>query len=526
MVDSIRPKKSRAGNIDSVGAAAKWCETAVVACLFLFVFSVPLSIAASQTAWLLGVFLWILRFAFYPSPRVERTPVDYPLLSFFILTGLSAFFSYEPMVSIGKLRGASLFTIVYLFAENIPSRRILRLLVITLLASFMLTVLYTAGQRVIGRGVKVHGVTASSPLSAAIMAQGRNSSLQPIRDGDTITEVEGKKVHNASEIALALDAATGSTTARVKIYRAEWAPVLQVPRGKLLPGTTSEQRLGIASWSSGRDWRAAGLYGHYVTYAEALQLVLAIALGMFVCLPGKRSLSGALLVLTIVGLGFALTLTVTRAPWLAFLVSSAVILLLGVSRKVIIVAAVLALPLIFAGIFILQQKRNVAFIDQQDNSTTWRETVWREGFNLLMSKPRHMLIGVGMDSIKAHRYEWGLFDQGRLPPGHMHSNLLQLALERGIPALVLWLVFLWVYARMLWRLLRRKLIDDWLIEGWMERGIVLGALGGMCGFLTSGLVHYNWGDSEVVMIFYLIVGLTLAIERTVRPDSVGLSSKV
>jgi hypothetical protein len=79
---------------------------------------------------------------------------------------------------------------------------------------------------------------------------------------------------------------------------------------------------------------------------------------------------------------------------------------------------------------------------------------------------------------------------------------------------------------MLWRLLRRKLIDDWLIEGWMERGIVLGALGGMCGFLTSGLVHYNWGDSEVVMIFYLIVGLTLAIERRVRPDSGGLSSKV
>src|SRR4030095_3685712 len=164
------------------------------------------------------------------------------------------------------------------------------------------------------------------------------------------------------------------------------------------------------------------------------------------------------------------TLTVTRAPWLAFLLSSAVILLLGASRKVIIVAAVLALPLIFAGIFILQQKRNVAFIDQRDNSTTWRETVWREGFNLLMSKPRHMLIGVGMDSIKAHRYEWGLFDQGRLPPGHMHSNLLQLALERGIPVLVLWLVFLWVYARMLWRLLRRKLIDDWLIEGGIERG--------------------------------------------------------
>ena len=445
MISSSNPKLRATRDDITSSKAAKWCETALLGCLFLFVFSAPLSIAAAQTAWLLGMFLWTLRFAFYPPPRVYRTPIDYPLLGFFILTGLSAFFSYEPMVSIGKLRGASLFTIVYLFAQNIPSRRVFRLLVITLLASFMVTVLYTAGQRVIGRGVKVHGVTAGSPLSTAIMTQGRTKAQQPISDGDTITEVDGTKVRNAADLALALETSHGLDPARVKIYRAEWSPVLQVRRGNLLPGTTPEERLGILSWSRGRDWRASGLYGHYVTYAEALQLVLALALGMLVCLPMKRSLSGALLGVTIVGLGFALTLTVTRAPWLAFLVSSAVILVLGASRKVIIVAAALALPLVLAGLVILQQKRNVAFIDQRDNSTTWRQTVWREGFNLLISNPRHILIGVGMDSIKGHRNEWGLFDQGRLPPGHMHSNLLQLALERGIPALILWLVFLGLY---------------------------------------------------------------------------------
>jgi hypothetical protein len=29
----------------------------------------------------------------------------------------------------------------------------------------------------------------------------------------------------------------------------------------------------------------------------------------------------------------------------------------------------------------------------------------------------------------------------------------------------------------------------------------------------GGLVHYNFGDSEVVMVFYFIMGLTLAAER-------------
>ena len=127
---------------------------------------------------------------------------------------------------------------------------------------------------------------------------------------------------------------------------------------------------------------------------------------------------------------------------------------------------------------------------------------------MLVSKPRHLLVGIGMDSIKRHWREWGMFDKGRIPWGHMHSNLLQIALERGVPALLLWLAFLFVYARSLWRSLRAAPKLHWL-----DRGILLGALGGLIGFFTSGLVHYNWGDSEVVMVFYMLAGLTLAISR-------------
>ena len=52
-----------------------------------------------------------------------------------------------------------------------------------------------------------------------------------------------------------------------------------------------------------------------------------------------------------------------------------------------------------------------------------------------------------------------------------------------------------------------------LASGWMERGILVGALGGLVGFFTSGVVHYNWGDSEVVMVLYMIMGLALVIHR-------------
>ncbi len=48
---------------------------------------------------------------------------------------------------------------------------------------------------------------------------------------------------------------------------------------------------------------------------------------------------------------------------------------------------------------------------------------------------------------------------------------------------------------------------------WIDRGVVLGALGGLVGFFASGVVHYNWGDSEVVMVFYFMMGLSLAVRR-------------
>lgn len=476
--------------------AARVLDGAILACLFLFAAAAPNSIAATQSAWLIGMLLWLVRLAFQPRARLDRTPVDYLLLAFFILTGLSAFLSYEPMVSIGKLRAASLFTIIYLFAENMPSLRIVRLLAITLICSCMVNVSYTTGEFLLGRAVKVSNVSQNSPLYKA-----------GIRDGDTMLEVDGQKLRDPQEVVNALSKPDNHPAA-IHVYRHELQPVFKVPRGSLLPGSNPLEQLGIGRWSRGRDWRATGFYGQYVTYAEVLQLILALTLGMLVSLPVKRNWVVALLLVALAGFAGALLLTVTRASWAGCAVSTALIFLLSVRRRTMIIVGVLAIPLILAGLFLLQQKRNVGFLDQADQSTTWRETVWREGVHLLVSKPRHLLFGVGMDSIKGHWREWGMFDRGRIPWGHMHSNLLQIALERGVPALIFWLAWLFIYARTIWRSLRSK---DKL--HWMDKGILLGALGGLAGFFTSGLVHYNWGDSEVVMVFYMIMGLVLAIHR-------------
>jgi O-antigen ligase len=509
-VKSDLPDQTKKEREIAPGPAGVWLERAILAALVLFVIAAPLSIAATQFAWAMGLLFWLLRFMVWPRPQMRRTPIDYAMFAFFLLTGVSSFLSYEPTVSIGKLRAAMLFTIVYLFAENLRSLRLFRLLVMLLVASSVITALFTFGQYLVGRGVKVYEVRADSPLRLARL-ETREKPLTPIQSGDTIEQVEGRRLSNTEQLAAALEGVPSDKPVRIKIYRVEWNPIVQVPRGHLLAGATPEERLGIQRWTRGRDWRATGFFGQWTTYGEALQLLGSVVFGLIVALPQKRSKWGIVLFLALLAIGGALLLTVMRASWLSFLCSAVVIALLGLRWRSLVVVGACVLPLVLMGLFVLNQKRNVGFFDSKDDSIRWRQTVQREGFNLLIGSPRHLLVGIGMDSIKARWRQWGLFDQGRRPWGHMHSNYLQIALERGVPALLAWLILMGVYARTLWRLRQRI-----PAESWIEKGFVLGASGGFAGFMISGIVHYNWGDSEVVMIFYAIMGLSLALNSEFR----------
>src|ERR1044072_1205646 len=158
-------------------------ERATIGCLFLIALFAPHSIAVTQAAWLLGMVFWAARFAVYPPPVLTRSPVDYALFGFFGLSGISGVFSYNPFMSIGKMRAASLFTIVYLVAQNARSLRLVRLLAVTLIASCMINVLLTAGQFAIGKGVKVQGVKPESPLAKAVFRTRSGMQPTPVLNG-------------------------------------------------------------------------------------------------------------------------------------------------------------------------------------------------------------------------------------------------------------------------------------------------------------------------------------------------------
>ena len=473
-------------------------DRALAASLFLLALAAPVSIAGTQIAWSFGLLFWILR-ALLVRPKFSKSGFDLAILAFVGLSILSSVFSYEPAVSMEKLVGLSLVTIVYLVAQNIREAKTVRWLTLILLASAAFSAVWVIGNFVAGKNLKVGRLAVDSPLRAA-----------GVEDGDTIVSVNGKRVNVPEDLARLVDSARPTDVAGLLVYRQDWFVELRLPVASIPDAPTAAERFGIVEFSPSRDLRATGFFNHYTTYAEAMQIILSLAFALLVVLPGGLFSRNRLILAGVVGaFSIALFLTLTRGSWAGFALSAALIVLIGASRRTVVICAVITVPLVLGGLVYLQQKRSVAFIDTKDNSTTWRMTVWREAVGVLASSPRHFAIGVGMDSIKTHWQDWQMFDNGYLPMGHMHSTPLQIAFERGIPALIAWIAWMYFYLRMLWRSLKNNSAD------WLERGLLLGCFGGSAGFIASGLVHYNWGDSEVIMIFYLMMGLSIAVNRMI-----------
>ncbi len=445
-------------------------------------------------------------------------------------------FSYAPDISLDKLRGVSLFLIFYFVYGNLRTKRAARFLAFALVFSAMFAVVWMPLERIIGRGVAIYDF--------------RGSAFDQIglQEGDVILQINGKKVGSLEDVRRRIFENPSEPQFKAQIYRADAYTLVDISRERIKPAERAEEALGIGRWTRSHNWRAAGFYGHFTTFAEALQLIISLTFGLFIAVISKQKFfarnkekeesaaenqkpktknhypkAQILFGICLAGMAFALLLTATRASQLAFLISAVVIVLLNGSRRIILGLAVLILPLALVGLIFLQQSRRVGFFDPNDNSTTWRQTVYREGCNLWTSSPRNFLLGVGMDSIKRYSKDWHLFDDGRLPIGHFHSTPLQLGVERGLPALILWLLILGIYARTLWRgskvESRESGVESLDVEipnskiqnpkslDWQSRGIILGCLGGAVGFFTSGLVHYNLGDGEVAMVFYILMGI-------------------
>jgi membrane-associated protease RseP (regulator of RpoE activity) len=455
----------------------------------------PHSIAFTQGAFLFGLLCWAIQIAMTRRFLQSRSPVDIAVLGFFACCVISSFLSYDALISIKGLRSPAFFLAFYLVSRNIKTLRFALLLAFLMIGSCLLNVAYSAGKLAIGRGVHIDSINADSPFAK-----------EGLRIGDVILEVDGRPVKNAQDISDRVDSQRGRV--RVKYQRGETVSDTTVSRRVIKRSPeTGINRLGLDT-SPGRNFRISGFYSHYETYAEVLQLIAALAVGLFIAQPNKRSWVAIFLASAIVLITGTLILTSTRAPIAGLILAVAVMAIASYERRTVLLAMFAIFILAPVALFAVQQTRGISIFDLKEGSAAYRLEVWREAFVLIKNHPL-VGIGKGTEQKKEVKERFGLFDNDRLPPGHFHSTPIQVATWWGLPALAFYASFMTIFVLQFWRLSRR-LKSDKRWEGW---GLALGGVGVLTAFNVSSLAHFNFGDGEVVMVLWLVTGIVFAVRR-------------
>lgn len=246
----------------------RWLERIAFIFLILMAVSAPHSIAATQTAWITGMFVLLIRLFIKPRLKLKFGPLDFALWGFFLWSVITSIFSYDPATSFDKLRGTAVFLIFYFVVYNLRNLRSVYFIAFALIVSCMVNVLWTPVQRLHGRGVEIHGLKPDGPLAKALLWE-----------GDTLLEADGKRVKTPEDVLIHLEQ---SDVTKIKFYRPDFEFSVDVKSSDLLPGSTAMEKLGFESWKKSRNWRSRGFYGHYTTYAEVLQLIASLVFGLFI----------------------------------------------------------------------------------------------------------------------------------------------------------------------------------------------------------------------------------------------------
>ena len=491
----------------------------------IYAVAAPHSIAGSWMGLSAAVAGWLVRAALTRRTGFRRTALDLPLWLFVGWTVLSCLLSAEPRESVPKLINVSTFLVFYL-AQSILTRRSAVLVACVLVVSGVAGVLWGVGDLIVGRGVVVSALAADSPLRAAT----------PLREGDAVWRVNGRRVASVEEIDNEIKQTPAGGRVNLSV----------ISRGEHVewPGPTVTDEMRAAASPSGiegggrtHSFRASGWTRHYETFAELLQIIAQLALGFALAAWLRREeaeSSGAtkrgredkdtraqmkdtrarlkgthartLVVLpaaAFVVLAAGIALTAMRTTLVAFAVGAAVVAWRAArGRQRLVVVAVVAFVLGFGAVAVWRTRAGGA-LALSDPSAGLRLQVARVAAERVWLHP---FFGHGMDAMHLHWNEWGFPGQDML---HAHSTPLQLAFDRGLPALLFWLWLMYAFWRLAWRAERM----------WREtqeagaHGLALGLAGALAGFLASSLVNYNFGDSEVALLVWWMMGVVVVLNE-------------
>jgi putative inorganic carbon (HCO3(-)) transporter len=264
-------------------------------------------------------------------------------------------------------------------------------------------------------------------------------------------------------------------------------------------------QFGILKWNT-PDQRPQGALGMYMTYSGQLMLVACVAVARILFWPKERV--WPLLVLP--ALIFALTVTLSRNAWVGAGAGIGLLLLFRDFRLLGILPVLLALFIALAPQHITERLTATFQVQQgHGGSDTTTATVQSNQDRIAMAKSGIRMIkdrpitGVGPDMVMELYPVYRDKTAVKQLAVHLHNVPLQIAAERGIPALLLWLGFVFVLAR---GYFQRHATPSWIF-------LSNAGLACVAAMIAAGMFEYNFGDSEFLMLFLLLVTLPYAAIR-------------
>lgn len=255
--------------------------------------------------------------------------------------------------------------------------------------------------------------------------------------------------------------------------------------------------------------RISGPMSHYMTYSGILMLIDVLIIALLASTPaGKRGEARgrwwvwACLVLVTL----ALVMTYSRHAWLGLLAGIAVIAACLRSWKLVTVPLVLVAALALTQGTLAARIQHM-FDTRTDVSNVDRLNQLKSGLRMIVDHP---LQGVGPGMVEelypAYRTTRAVKDH----TSHLHNTPMQICAETGLVGLGFWLWFVLLLLSDLVGRLRR-------LGGFPVRPVPagkrpdprlffqLGPLAAAAAFFTAGIFEYNFGDTEVLILFVFII---------------------
>ena len=246
------------------------------------------------------------------------------------------------------------------------------------------------------------------------------------------------------------------------------------------------------------DARPMANLGHWMTYSGVVMLVTGAALARLIFFK-REWVWPAIAVPSLVA---ALVLSLTRNAYLGAAAALVVLLAVRNWRLLVVVPIGAVILMLVAPGAVLNRINSIG--DMNDLATRDRIVMLRKGVRMVKDHP---IAGVGPEMVERVYLDYPDPMAVNATNPHLHNVPVQIAAERGLPALAAWLWFVVVATLGLWRQLRSG----------SAKALAGAGLAAMVSMLVAGQFEYNFGDSEFLMLFLGLITLPFAATQP-SPD--------